>query len=68
MCTPKPPKWGRWQQASLQTVNYKDPDTTSEDEVAKGKPRAKSKPKPGAAGPSEERISSQNNKMVHPTQ
>ena len=49
-------------------MNYKDPDMTSEDETAKKRANVKPKPKPGAIGPSEEQISSQNNKMVHPVQ
>ena len=68
MCTPKPSKRGRHQRASASKVNYKDPDTTSEDEAAKKRVNVKPKPKPGSAGPSEERISSQNNKTVHPKQ
>ena len=35
MCTPKPPKCGRGRKASLWTVNYKEPDTTSEEEVSR---------------------------------
>ena len=35
MCTPKPPKRGRCQKASLRTVNYKEPDTTSEEEASR---------------------------------
>ena len=35
MCTPKPPKRGRGRKASLRTVNYKEPDTTSEEEVSR---------------------------------
>ena len=35
MCTPKPPKCGRGQKASLRTVNYKEPDTTSKEEVSR---------------------------------
>ena len=34
MCTPKPPKCGRGRKASLMTVNYKEPDTTSEEEAS----------------------------------
>ena len=49
-------------------MNYKDPDMTSEDETAKKRANVKPKPKPGAIAPSEEWISSQNNKMVHPAQ
>ena len=67
-CTPKPPKRGRVLRTTTQTVNYKDPDTTSEEEVSKRKSRSKLKPKPGAAGPSKERVNSQNSKTVHPTQ
>ena len=68
MCTPKPSKRGRRQKASLRTVSYKEPDTTSEEEAAKKKQSVRPKPKPGTDGPSEEQISSQNNKTVHPTQ
>ena len=35
MCTPKPPKCGRGRKASLRTVNYKEPDTTSKEEVSR---------------------------------
>ena len=68
MCTPKPPKHGRGQKASLRTVNYKEPDTTSDEEVSRKRPMVKPRAKPGAAGPSDDRINSQNNKTVHPTQ
>ena len=68
MCTPKPPKCGRGRKASLRTVNYKEPDTTSEEEVSSKRPLVKPRAKPGAAGPSDDRINSQNNKTVHPTQ
>ena len=67
-CTPKPPKRARCQKASLWTVNYKEPDTTSDEEVSKKLPTVKPRAKPGAAGPSNDRINSHNNKMVHPTQ
>ena len=63
-----PPKRSRCRKASLQTVNYKEPDTTSEEELSKKQPNVKPRAKPRAAGPSDERISSQNNKTVHPTQ
>ena len=65
---PKPPKRGKCRKASLQTVNYKEPDTTSEEEVSRKQWIVKPRAKPGAAGPSDDRISSQNNKTVHPTQ
>ena len=68
MCTPTPSKWDRRQRASASKMNYKDPDTTSEDEAAKKRVNVKPKPKPGSAGPSEEQISSQNIKTVHPKQ
>ena len=35
MCTPKPPKCGRGRKVSLRTVNYKEPDTTSKEEVSR---------------------------------
>ena len=50
------------------TVNYKEPDTTSEEEVSRKQPSVKPRKKPGASGPSDDRINSQNNKTVHPTQ
>ena len=68
MCTPKPPKRGRGRKASLRTVNYKEPDTTSEEEVSRKRLLVKPRAKPGASGPSDDRINSQNNKTVHPTQ
>ena len=68
MCSPKPPKCGRHRKASLQTVNYKEPDTTSEEEASRKQQIIKPRAKPGAAGPSDNRINSQNNKTVHPTQ
>ena len=68
MCIFKPPKHSRCRKASLQTVNYKEPDTTSQEEVCRKKRTVKLRAKPGAAGPSDDRISSQNNKTVHPTQ
>ena len=68
MCTPKPPKRGRSQKAHRKTVNYKEPDTTSEEEVSRKQPSVKPRKKPGASGPSDDRINSQNNKTVHPTQ
>ena len=55
MCTPKPPKRGRGRKASLRTVNYKEPDTTSEEEVSRKRPLVKPRAKPGAAGPSDDR-------------
>ena len=68
MCTPKPPKRGRGRKASLRIVNYKEPDTTSEEEVSRKRLLVKPRAKPGASGPSDDRINSQNNKTVHPTQ
>ena len=68
MCTPKPPKRGRSRKAHRYTVNYKEPDTTSEEEVSRKQPSVKPRKKPGASGPSEDRINSQNNKTVQPTQ
>ena len=68
MCTPKPPKRSRHRKASLQTVNYKELDTTSEEELSRKQLTVKTRAKPGAAGPSNDRISSQNNKTVYPTQ
>ena len=50
---------------SLQQVNYKDLDTTSEEELNNNKPQGEAV---SSAGPSNERIASQNNKTVHPTQ
>ena len=35
MCTPKPPKCGRGRKSSPRTVNYNEPDTTSEEEVSR---------------------------------
>ena len=53
-------------------MNYKDPDTTSDEEVTKIKPSAKPSVKlnikPNATGPTDDRINSQNNKTMHPTQ
>ena len=49
-------------------MNYKEPDTTSEEEVSRKRPLLKPRAKPGASGPSDDRINSQNNKTVHPTQ
>ena len=63
MCTPKPPKHGRGRKAHL-----KEPDTTSEEEVSWKQPLVKPRAKPGASGPSDDRINSQNNKTVHLTQ
>ena len=68
MCTPKPPKRGRSQTAHCNTVNYKELDTTSEEEVSRKQPSVKPRKKPGVSGPSEDRINSQNNKTVHPNQ
>ena len=49
-------------------MNYKEPDTTSGEEVSRKRPLVKPRAKPGASGPSDDRIKSQNNKTVHPTQ
>ena len=49
-------------------MNYKELDTTSEEEVSRKQPTVKPHAKPGATGPSDDRISSQNNKTVYPTQ
>ena len=68
MCTPKPPKCGRGRTASLRTVNYKEPDTTSKEEVSRKRPLVKCRAKPGASGPSDDRINSQVNKTIHPIQ
>ena len=67
MCTPKPPKRSKHRglRVSLQQVNYKDLDTTSEEELNNNKPQGEAV---SSAGPSNERIASQNNKTVHPTQ
>ena len=76
-CTPKPPtaptRRGRSQYArSVRSVsvNYKDPDTMSDEDSARKnqKPSTRSSVKPKATGPTDERIHSQNNKTVHPTQ
>ena len=67
MCTPKPPKRGSHQsrRVSLQKVNYKDLDTTSEDGANSKKPCAMPV---STAGPSDEHIASQNSKTApHPT-
>ena len=68
MCTLKPPKRGKGRKSSLKTVNYKEPDTTSEEEVSRKRSLVKPRAKPGASGPSDDRINSQNNKTVHLTQ
>ena len=68
MYNPKPPRRGRLPRTASPPVNYKDPDTTSDDDVINRKSRTKLKSKPGAAGPSNERVHSQNNKTVHPLQ
>ena len=68
MYTKKPPTHGRGRKASHRIVNYKEPDTTSEEEVSRKQPLARARAKPGTSGPSDDRINSQNNKTVHPTQ
>ena len=68
MCTNKPPKHGRVQRASLRTVSNKEADTTSEEEVPRKQPLVKLRAKPGASGPSNDRINSQINKTIYPTQ
>ena len=66
--TPKPPTHGRSPKAHRKTVNYKELDTTSEEEASGKQPSVKPRKKPGVSGPSEDRINSRNNKTVHPTQ
>ena len=68
MCTPKPPRRGRRPRIASQPVNYRDPDTTSDDEATNKKSRNKRKTKPEAAGPTSERVNSQINRTVHPSQ
>ena len=68
ICKPKPPRRGRLPRTTSQPVNYKDPDTTSDNDVTNKKSRTKLKSKPGVARPSNERLHSQNNKTVHPSQ
>ena len=41
MCTPKPPRRGRRPRFASQPVNYRDPDTTSDDEATNKKSRNK---------------------------
>ena len=73
-CTPNPPSartgCGRSRYASSVSENYKDPDTMSDEDSARmnPKPNTRSSVKPKVPGPTDERIHSQNNKTVHPTQ
>ena len=67
-CNPRPPRRGRLPRTASPAVNYKVPDSTSDEEVITRKSRTRLKSKPGVAGPSNERIHSQNNKTVHPRQ
>ena len=68
MCKPKPQRRGRRPRIASQPVNYRDPDTTSDDEATNKKSRTKRNIKPGAAGPTSERVNSQNNRTVYPSQ
>ena len=75
-CTPKPPpsppRCGRSRHSKLQDVNYKDPDTTSDEDLVNlsvgTKPKTKPNIKPNATGPTDDRINAQNSKTAYPMQ